>query len=278
MYDSFYGLNEKPFSILPDSELIYWGRSHRLAYAMLEYGVRNNAGFTVITGDIGTGKTMLVRHLLKQIDEKLTVGLVANTARTSRELLRWVMLALGQPHDDQSYITVYRRFQDFVVNEYNMSRRTVLIIDEAQNMSAEALEELRMLSNINADKQQYLQIVLVGQPQLKDLLQRPELVQFAQRVSSDFHLKPLPEDEVTDYIYHRLYKAGCRTALFSGKACKLIAKHSRGVPRSINILADTALVYGYSAEAKQITAEIVQAVMTDRRQYSVFSAQDAAAS
>ena len=225
MYEAYYGMREKPFSILPDPNLIYWGRNHRLAFAMLEYGVMNNAGFTVITGEIGCGKTTLMRNLLRTLGDQLTVGLITSTPHGKADLLQWVMMSLDQPFDE-SYPALFKQFQLFLREQYSRGRRTVLIIDEAQNLGWESLEELRMLSNINADKDQYLQIILIGQPQLKDLLRSPELLQFAQRVSSDFHLKPLSQNEVSEYIDFRLKAVGAHAQLFSDRACGIIANAS----------------------------------------------------
>ena len=219
MYEKFYGLREKPFSILPDPDMIYWGHNHLLAFAMLEFGVMNNAGFTVITGEIGCGKTTLLRYLLRNIDSNITVGLISNTPCAKADLLQWVMMSLDQPFED-SYAVLLKRFHHFLHDQYLRGGRTILVVDEAQNLGLESLEELRMLSNINADKDQYLQIILIGQPQLKDLLRSPQLVQFAQRVSSDFHLKPLNPTDVREYIRYRLKTAGSRRQLFSDEACR----------------------------------------------------------
>jgi general secretion pathway protein A len=269
MYEAFYGLREKPFSILPDPDLIYWGQNHRLAFAMLEFGVMNSAGFTVITGEIGSGKTTLIRHLLSRLDPKIAVGLISNTPRGTDGLLTWVMMSLNKPFEG-SYPTLFRNFQQFLYEEHNKGRRVILIVDEAQNLGLETLEELRMLSNINADKNQYLQIILVGQPQLKDMLRTPQLVQFAQRVSSDFHLRALNAEEVIQYIDHRLSAVGSTTQLFSDEACIRIAKASRGIPRTINVLCDIALVYGFAMNAQSITVDIVNSVIENKDRFGVF--------
>jgi general secretion pathway protein A len=268
MYEQHYGLREKPFSILPDPDMIYWGQNHRLAFAMMEFGVMNNAGFTVITGEIGCGKTTLLRYLLRNLDQHIAVGLISNTPRAKADLLQWVLMSLDQPFED-SYPVLFKRLQQFLYDQYSRGGRTILVVDEAQNLGTEALEELRMLSNINADKDQYLQIILIGQPQLKDLLRSPELFQFAQRVSSDFHLKPLNPSEVNDYINYRLKAAGATAPLFSNEACRAIAHASQGIPRTINILCDTALIYGFAVSAESITNEIVTMVIENKSQYGV---------
>ena len=225
MYEAYYGLREKPFSILPDPDLIYWGQNHRLALAMLQFGVMNNAGFTVITGEIGSGKTTLLRYLLRQLDPHIAVGLMSSTPQGHAGLLQWVMMSLNQPYEDP-YPRLFKKFQQFLHDQFAKGRRTILIVDEAQNLGLEELEELRMLSNINADKSQFLQIVLIGQPQLKDILRTPQLVQFAQRISSDFHLKPLSAKDVSPYIRFRLEAVGCEYELFTEEACSMIARRA----------------------------------------------------
>jgi len=270
MYEAFYGLKEKPFSILPDPDFLFWGKTHSMAFAMLKYGIQNQAGFTVITGEIGSGKTTLIRHLLKHIDDNLTVGLLSNISENTSNLLSWIMMSLDQEIEGLSEIEQFKRFQDFLIDRYANGCRTLLIFDEAQNLGRRNLEDLRMLSNINADKHQLLQIILTGQPQLRDLLQHPELTQFAQRISSDFHIRPLVMDETIDYIGHRLKVAGGNEDLFNEQAKRMIFEASNGVPRSINVLSDTALVYGFAIEAPTITGAIVKNVIEDKNTYGVF--------
>jgi len=268
MYESFYGLREKPFSILPDPNLIFWGQNHRFAFAMLEFGVMNSAGFTVVTGEVGCGKTTLVRYLLRRLDDHVTACVISNTPRPQDGFLPWLMMSLDLPFEG-AYPSLFKQFQKFLLDQSAEGRRTIVIVDEAQNLGMEALEELRMLSNLNTEKCQVLQIILVGQPQLREMLRAPQLLQFAQRISSDFHLKPMNIDEVTEYINFRLKSVGASAQLFADDACKMIGEVSRGVPRTINVLCDTALVYGYASQNGQITAEIVETVIKNKEQFGV---------
>jgi type II secretory pathway predicted ATPase ExeA len=269
MYEAFYGLKEKPFSIQPDPEFLFFSLRHSMAYAMLEYGIQNRAGFSVICGEIGCGKTTLVRHLLNNVGDQLHVGIVYNTHKHIDDLLAWIMLSFGQPYEGKSNIALFDAFQQFLIKSYAEGKKVVLIVDEAQNLTADALESLRMLSNINADKDQLLQVILVGQPQLRDLLRKPELQQFFQRVSVDFFIPPLQDFEVDKYIQHRLMVAGRETPLFTPVAIKQIAEITRGIPRSINILCDTALVYGFSMGADKIDVGLVREVIKDRTEFGV---------
>lgn len=270
MYESFYHLKEKPFSLLPDPGFLYLSQKHRMALVLLEYGLTNQAGFSVVTGDIGTGKTTLIRHLLNQIGRDITVGLITNTHRSFGVLLQWVLMALNLDHHGKDKVAMYETLVAFLIKEYSQRRRTMLIVDEAQNMSPEALEELRMLSNINADKNQVLQVILVGQPGLRETLRRPDLEQFAQRVAVDYDLKPLSLSETREYIRHRVSVAGGNPDLFDEGACDVIYKYSGGTPRLINLLADTALVYGYAEQAEHISQQLAEDVARDKVQGGIF--------
>ena len=220
IYNDHFGLAERPFTLLPDPDFLYWSESHTRAYAMLEYGMLTHAPITVITGEIGAGKTTLLRHLLRSLPEEFTVGLISNAQGNRGELLHWVLMALGVPTEtDASYVQLFAQFQDFLIEEYASGRRTMLIFDEAQNLSAETLEELRMFSNINADKDELIQLVLVGQPELRSLISQPWLVQFAQRVSAEYHLPGMTAEQVLGYIVHRLAVAGASREIFTPAAC-----------------------------------------------------------
>ena len=204
MYESFYGLRERPFSLLPDPDYLYLSPKHQRALTLLEYGMMNQAGFSVICGDTGAGKTTLIRRLLSELGEDTTVGLINNTHKSFGELLSWILMAFGLDGDGKSKAHMHQILIDFLIDQYAQNRHTVLIVDEAQNMTVDTLEELRMLSNINSDKDQVLQVILAGQPALRETLRRPDLMQFAQRIAVDYYLESLNRDETCEYIQHRL--------------------------------------------------------------------------
>ena len=266
MYEAFYGFNEKPFSLLPDPGFLFLSSKHLQALSMMEYGLMNQAGFTVITGEIGSGKTTLVRQLLKQLelDHTTTVGLVSNTHQSFGELLQWVLLAFKLEYRSKEKVELYETLANFIAREYNQGHRTVLIIDEAQNLGFEALEELRMLANINADKDQVLQLMLIGQPGLRDKLRLPELEQFAQRIAADFHIQPLDLQETCEYIRHRISLCGGDPDIFESSASIVVHYYSRGIPRMINVLCDTALVCGFAEQRKTISADLIHDVARDK--------------
>ncbi len=265
MYEKYYGFEEKPFSLLPDPAYYYNSEQHSAALTMFEYGLHNQAGFTVITGGIGCGKTTLIHYLIDRLERDITLGLISNTHESFGDLLNWILLAFGLECSGKKKIDRYQTLNKFLVEEHKNGKRCILVVDEAQNLGPQTLEELRMLSNVNVGKVQLLQLVLLGQPELLELLRRPNLYQFAQRVVADYFIGPLSLAETHAYIRHRLLKAGGSPSVFSGDACDAVYRYSkRGIPRLINLLCDTALVYGYAAQEKTISEEIVTEVVRDK--------------
>ncbi|GFE52502.1 hypothetical protein So717_42550 [Roseobacter cerasinus] len=264
MYTEFFGLTERPFSLVPDPDFLYWSDAHKRAFNMLEYGLFTHAPITLVTGDVGAGKTTLLQYLLKQIEGDITIGLISNAQGGRGELLRWVMMALSQPVVPGSdYVDLFNQFQMYLIEEYSQGRRVVLIFDEAQNLDREALEELRMYTNINTNKDELLQLVLVGQPELRDIVRQPGLEQFCQRIAANVHLSAMTVDTVTDYIKHRMKVAGAGRDMFTDEAIGLIARSARGIPRLVNQLADFSLVYASSEEQEVVTADMVRNVLRD---------------
>jgi len=264
MYEQHFGFREKPFSLQPDPDFLYLGSKHSTAFTMLEYGITNGSPITVVTGEIGSGKTTLIRHLLNHLDDGVSVALISNTHKAFGDLLTWVCEAFDIQHAQLEKVGRYKAFVEHMIAGYAEGKRTILIVDEAQNMDVQLLEELRVLSNINADKDQVLQLILVGQPELRDTLRRSDMEQLAQRVAVDFHLNALEAEETDAYIQHRLAKAGGNPELFEPKARRFIHHHSDGIPRLINTLCDTALVYGFASQIDTITAEIVHEIVQDK--------------
>jgi len=264
IYTDHFDLAERPFSLVPDPDFLFWSGIHTRAYAMLEYGIVTRAPITVITGDVGTGKTTLLHHLLATVEDDVQIGLIANAHGDRGELLRWVLLSLDQPADrDASYVDLFSQFQSYLISEYAHGRRTILIFDEAQNLSRESLEELRMFTNINSNKDELLQLVLVGQPELRNLIQSHGMSQFAQRVAANFHLVPMDEKTVREYVAHRLKIVGAKLNLFSPAATELVYKATGGVPRLVNQLCDLAMVYAYSNNSKRINRMTIEQVLDE---------------
>lgn len=266
IYTDHFGLTERPFTLVPDPDFLFWSRNHKHTYTMLEYGLMTKAPITLITGEVGAGKTTLLHYLLKDISEEIVIGLISNAHGDGErgELLRWVLLSLDQDAPrEATYVELFNQFQQYLIAEYSKGRRIVLIFDEAQNLSARALEELRMYTNINSNKDELLQLILVGQPELRDIIRGPELKQFAQRVSANFHLSEMDADAVYAYIAHRLRKAGAPRMIFTREACALIHLATNGTPRLVNQLCDFSLVYASSDKRKTVNEGTVRNVLND---------------
>lgn len=264
LYSDYFGLRERPFKLLPDPDFLFWSKIHKRAYAVLEYGILSSAPITVVTGEVGAGKTTLVQQLLQSIDDTVTVGLISNAQGGRGELLQWVLNALSVSSDaGNDYVDLFQKLQDFLIEEYSEGRKVILIIDEAQNLSPEGLEELRMLTNINSNKDEVLQLVLVGQPQLRKMIMHPDLQQFAQRVSAFYHIPPMDRDTMGDYVRHRMQHAGGSGNEFTDQALDRVYHASDGVPRLVNKLCDFALLYTATENREVVTASAVDEVLSD---------------
>jgi len=266
VYEAHFGLHEKPFSLLPDPRFLYAGRTHAMAMHMLEYGLAEQTGYVVLTGEVGTGKTTLLRHLLHSVDNHVLIGLVTNTHSSFGELMKWIMLAFDLDYTDKDAVTQHQLFTDFLIERYAHGQRVVLIVDEAQNLGREALEQLRMLSNINAESDHLLQLILVGQPELRHLLSNNSLRQFVQRISIDYHLKPLDREDTASYVRHRLETAGGDPDIFDPVALATVHYFARGLPRLVNSLCDLSLVYAFAEDRTDVDFDTVFNVIETRVQ------------
>ncbi len=260
MYTSFFGLNEKPFSITPDPRYLFMSERHGEALAHLVYGVTESGGFVQLTGEVGTGKTTLVRSLLlNRLPTNADVAVVLNPQLSALEFLQTVCEELGvRVPAEPSAKAMLDGLNRHLLDAHADGRRTILIVDEAQNLAADVLEEVRLLTNLETAKQKLLQIILIGQPELRDVLARSDLRQLAQRITGRYHLEPLSRDETAKYIEHRLKVAGALTDIFDAGAKREVYSLSEGVPRLINVICDRALLGAYSLEMRQVNRRLVR--------------------
>ena len=267
MYLQFFGFNEAPFAITPDPAFVYLSAAHRDALAHLLYGVGQGgaSGFVQLTGEVGTGKTTLCRCLLEQVPDQTQVALILNPLQTPRELLASICeeLGLDVAEISDSSKAMVDRLNAYLLNQHARGKRVVVVIDEAQNLSPEALEQVRLLTNLETAKDKLLQMVLLGQPELRQLLQRQNLRQLAQRITARYHLSPLNAEETSAYVAHRIKVAGSQRNPFNRAALRAIFQRSGGVPRLINIIADRALAGAYARETHNVGAKFVHAAANE---------------
>jgi putative secretion ATPase (PEP-CTERM system associated) len=265
MYERFYNLRERPFALSPDPAYLFPSRVHTEALTHLRYGIEAQQGFIVLTGEIGSGKTTMLQTVLSGLDQQTSVSRLVSTMLGARELLEAVMLDFGlDPGTDRSMPYLLRDLARFLVDQRGAGRLALLVVDEAQNLSFAALEQIRMLSNFETEKSKLIQIALIGQPSLRAMLNRPEFEQLRQRVTVSYHLRALDAPDTAAYVNHRLRCAAIGAPLeFPHDVTDLIHRHGGGIPRKINVIADAVLLFGYAEDCKVITADLTQEVLQE---------------
>ena len=264
MYETFYGLRENPFNVTPNPEYIYLGENHREALAQLLYGVKERKGFIVITGEVGTGKTTLIHYLLDKMNGNHTkTALLFNPKLTVDDFIQYILKDLGVRVQGKTKGEYLHNLHRYLLHAYQRDERVILIVDEAQGLKPELLEEIRLLSNLETSRSKLLQIVLLGQPELDKTLSQPGFRQLRQRINLRYHLSPLSEKETREYIGKRLRIAGAKDPIFTEKAMKQIYLKSGGIPRLVNILCDNALLNGYALDQKRVDERSVKEAAKD---------------
>jgi general secretion pathway protein A len=265
MYETHFGLTVKPFAVTPDPRFLYQGRSHREALAALVYGVRERRGFIRLVGEVGTGKTTLLRALLEGLDVSIRTALITHTTIDREELLRLILNDLEMPITGLTRVEMLQALHDLVLTEHQFHRSPpLLIVDEAQNLADEVLEEIRLLTNLEIGESKLLQVILSGQPELERKLEKPALRQLGQRVAVRARLEPLSQHETAAYVRHRLHVAGARDVnLFDDAALSTIWSRTAGIPRLINILCEQALVYAFGANRRRVDQALLEEAVRD---------------
>ena len=271
MYLDFFKLREFPFRLTPDTEFLYMSNAHARAKAYMDYSVWNREGFVIITGEIGCGKTILIKKLLSELEEdNFLVAKIFQTQLDEVEFLQAVLVEFGLNPFSAKKVELIDMLNTFLVDSYREMKQLVLIVDDAHNLSLKALEEIRMLSGLETQKEKVLHVILVGQPQLNAMLDAPELEQLVQRVRLRFHVRPLGLDETAEYIGHRLKVAGCtRSDLFTPETMPVVFKYTGGVPRLVNTLCDTALTVAYADSLPTVTIDVLKEAL-DELQWQPF--------
>ena len=258
MYQDFYGLTEAPFDITPNPRFLFYSAKHREAFNHLLYGIRERKGFVQLTGEVGAGKTTLCRAAMEQLDQHYTTALILNPVMSAEELMRAIGFEYGLPVSGLDKLTTLAVINNFLLHQVEQGKDTVLIIDEAQDLTDELLEQVRLLSNRETDNRKLLQIVLMGQPELRDRLNNPKLRQLRQRITVRFHLPPLSTEEMGQYIRHRLQTSGANgLPYFTKPALWRVQRYSGGIPRLINAVCDKALLAGFVRQTGKINFGIV---------------------
>ena len=264
MYLQHFGLNQQPFQLTPDADFMYLSKPHARAKSYMEYTVWNRDGFVVITGEIGSGKTTLIQQLLRSVGDDVLIARIYQTQLNEVEFFQAILLEFGLDPFNAGKVELMSMLNNFLVEQYSQGIQVILVIDEAQNLSKRVLEELRMLTGMETDEDRILNLILVGQPELKNLLDAPGMEQLAQRIRFRFHLKPLEEDDIANYIRHRLEIAGSKKKTIIREECiPLIYRYTGGIPRLINTLCDTALICAYVDNKKLVTASFVEEAVTE---------------
>jgi general secretion pathway protein A len=260
MYTSFFGLNEEPFSITPNPRYLYMSERHTEALAHLIYGIKDSGGFVQLTGEVGTGKTTLIRSLLQRLPDNADIALILNPQLSATEFLAAILEELGvpQPDNPDSLKALTDALNGFLLENHSRGRRTILIVDEAQNFAIDVLEQIRLLTNLETARQKLLQITLIGQPELRLMLARTDLRQLAQRITGRYHLQPLSQADTEEYIRHRLRVAGSTNGIFPVSACRELYRLSGGVPRIINVIADRAMLGAFTQDEHEINTGLVR--------------------
>ena len=275
MYRSFFKLTCKPFDLIPNPEFMFLSKTHKKAMTYLDYGIRERVGFILLTGEVGSGKTTIIRELINKHLDRVVLAKVFNTKVNSEQLLSMINDDFDLPVQGKDKIELLRDLNHFLVEQYAKGNQPLLIIDEAQNLSLETLEEIRMLSNLETSDSKLLQIILVGQPELRTILARPELRQLRQRISIQCNLQSLNRQEVEEYIYHRLQVAGNRGALrFAPQALDMIYEYCCGIPRLINIICDFILLAAYAEEIQDVNEGMIKDIVGDLDFNNHFWAQE----
>ena len=278
MYERYFQLRERPFALSPDPDYLYPSKVHQEALSYVRYGIEGHAGFVVITGEIGSGKTTLLQAVLGRLDPNTTVARIVNTMLDPRELLEAILLDFGIDPTGMSKPAMLKSLGTFLVEQRQAGRLTILAIDEAQNLSLAALEEIRMLSNLETEKSKLIQIVMIGQPQLRQKLALPQLEQLRQRITVSYHLDPLDADETANYINHRLKRAAIGAPLvFPRNVTDVIHERSRGVPRIVNVIADATLLFAYGVDCRDIDVAVTQDAINELDATGVLASYDAQA-